>query len=57
MIDCVSDSEPLVSTTNTRSPGWTNVCIFRTVFTWSYPALERESDAMIRPCFVMIPRQ
>ena len=35
MIDWVSDNEPLVSTTNTRSPGCTNVCILRTVFTWS----------------------
>jgi hypothetical protein len=35
MIDCVRESEPLVNTTNTRSPGWTNVFILRTVFTWS----------------------
>jgi len=30
-IDCVSDRLPLARRTNTRSPGWANVCIFRVV--------------------------
>ena len=33
------------SRTKTRSPGRTNVCIFRQTFTWSYPAFVRESEA------------
>ena len=57
MTDCVSESLPLASSTNTRSPGVTNVYIFRQVLTWSYPALVRESEAITRPARVTMPRQ
>ena len=49
MIDCVQERLPLLSRMNTRSPGWTKVCILRAMLTWSWPALVRESEAITRP--------
>ena len=56
-MDCEIERLPLVSKTRTRSPGKTNVCILRWIFTWSYPAFVRESEAMTSPSRVLIPRQ
>ena len=53
----VSDKLPLTSSTKTRSPGSTNVCILRQTFTWSYPEFVRESDIMTKPSLVMTPKQ
>src|ERR1700677_1444944 len=55
--DWVRDRFPLVRMTKALSPGRTNVCILGHTFTWSDPALVLESDAMTRPCRVMMPRQ
>jgi hypothetical protein len=53
----VSERLPLVKMQKARSPGCTKVCIFRQTFTWSYPELVRESEAMMSPSCVMMPRQ
>ena len=55
--DCDSDRLPLHSRMKARSPGRTNLCIFRHTFTSSKPALVRESEAMTRPWRVMMPTQ
>jgi len=57
MIDWVQERLPLLSRMNTRSPGWTKVCILRATLTWSCPALVRESEAMTSPSLVQIPTQ
>jgi hypothetical protein len=57
MIDWVTERLPLERRTKMRSPGWAKMCILRATFTWSWPALVRESEAITRPCRVQMPRQ
>ncbi len=57
MTDCEHERLPLVNRMKTRSPGSTKVCILRQTLTWSYPAFDRESEAITSPSRVMIPTQ
>ena len=57
MIDWVQERLPLLSRTKTRSPGCSKRCILRATFTWSWPALVRESEAITSPWRVQMPRQ
>ena len=54
---CVVAKLPLLSMTNTPSPGVSNTVILQKVETWSTPAFVRESEANTRPSFKTMATQ